>query len=115
MTFKSTHDLSFEAAEWELSKWGMTELMGSEFKRFRIGTCSGLWQSTDKSYDILAIDNSKRGNGHFDDVLEWFENSCKRDKKHLMFLEVWNEKLMKHLIEKRGFIKVDKFNLIKSF
>src|SRR5678816_1085685 len=108
--FKSTHDLPFEIAPWE-------PLIGfpfaKDFMRFRVGTCSGLWQSTKDSYDILAIDNESKGNGHFEDVLEWFEQSCRRDKKAFRILEVWNEKLATHLINKRGFTYQGNDNYIK--
>lgn len=91
--FKSKHGLDFEVAPW----------INNDFMRFRIGTCTGVWGSTAKTYDILGVDNSEKGNGHFEDVLEWFENSCRRDKKALRVLEVWNEKLKKRLTGKRGF------------
>lgn len=74
-----------------------------EWNCFRIGTCEGLWRATKNSYQILAITNNEPGNGHFNDVLEWFQYSCNRDKKHFVILELWNERLSKHLIEKRGF------------
>lgn len=91
--FKSTHDLAFGMAPW----------ITADFTRFKIGTCEGLWRSTPTSYDILAIINTKPGNGHFIDVLEWFEQSCIRDNRDFQILEVWNERFKKHLIRKRGF------------
>lgn len=104
--FKSTHNLDFEVAPW------ITE----DFQRFRIGTVSGIWAATSLSYDILGIDNDKPGNGHFEDTLQWFENSCKRDNRALRILEVWNERLKKHLISKRGFVEVPgTFHVIKYF
>jgi len=103
--FESTHKLDFEAAPW---------IMG-DFMQFRIGTCHGLWGVTDTTYDILAIDNREKGNGHLEDVFEWFENSCKRDGKDLRILEVWNGNFLKHLITKRGFQHESELNLIKKF
>lgn len=103
--FKSKHNLDFEIAEWVPL---INMPLAKEFFRFRVGTCSGLWRSTKDSYDILAIDNKNPGNGHFDDVLEWFIQSCKRDKKVLRVLEIWNKNFKKHLIEKRGFKKINK-------
>lgn len=101
--FKTTHDLSFETAPWIVS----------DFTRFRIGSCHGLWRSTDDSYDILAVDNESSGNGHLNDVFEWFEHSCKRDKKVLRVLECMNKRFEIHLIEKRGF--KGEYNLEKKF
>jgi hypothetical protein len=103
---KTKHNLDFEVAPWRPT---------TQFILFRVGTCAGLWTSTDKTYDILAVQNESKGNGHFDDVLEWFEFSCKRDNKNLRFLETWNQRLRKHLIEKRGFFEDGPDNLIKSF
>lgn len=84
---------------------------------FRVGTCTGLWGSTDDSYYILAVENHKPGNGHLNDVFEWFEFSCKRDKKNLLVLEIINPDFYIHLISKRGFIALDTYgqNCIKIF
>jgi len=103
--FKSEHNLVFEVADW----------IFPEFKRFRIGTCDGLWRSTDESYDILAVTNNSAGNGHFKDVLQWFEMSCNRDNKSLRVLEVWNDNLKSHLINKQGFQDIGNDNLEKTF
>lgn len=110
-SFKTTHDLVFEAAPW-------TNALdpSDNWMVFRVGTCEGVWRSSDDNYSILAITNKEPGNGHFEDVLEWFENSCKRDGKNLMILEVWNDKFKKHLIEKRGFRVVPMTNhVVKDF
>lgn len=105
------HRLDFEACDW-------SPIPGfppsQNFKRFRIGTCEGLWQATDTSYDILAVTNDVKGNGHFEDVLEWFEYACKRDHKHFRFLEVMNARLLLHLIDKRGFARSSGKDVIKK-
>lgn len=110
--FTSSHKLDFEVADWN-------PLPGfppaKEFKRFRVGTCHGLWTVTEDSYDILAINNDKPGNGHLEDVLEWFEQSCKRDKRTLRVLEIMNRKFADHLVNKRGFTWERGDNLIKRF
>lgn len=101
--FISTHKLDFEICPWEVSK---------EFMRFRIGTCDGLWRSTKDSFDILAISNSSPGNGHLEDVFDWFYNSCRRDKRNLRILELWNDNFKQHLINKKGFTLIG-LNAIK--
>src|SRR6188768_4484540 len=93
---KTSHNLDFLVADWTNPEW----------KRFKVGTCFGLWNSTPTAYQILAIVNDKPGNGHFDDVLQWFEASCAREGKDFVFIEVWNKRFLKHLIRKRGFKKV---------
>ena len=91
----------------ELDKKTMVQL-------FRVGSVNGVWYHTDNEYRILFISNSKKGNGNFDAALEWFETSCKRDGKTLVFEEILSQKFAKHLIEKRGFEKRNK-DCIKAF
>jgi hypothetical protein len=104
--FKSSHNLFFEDAEWDRSRL---------FRCFRIGTCEGLWNSDGKYYQILSVVNNDPGNGHFEDVLEWFEQSCRRDKMSLKILEIMNKDFKKHLIEKRNFTDIGNDNLIKIY
>lgn len=106
MDFKSTNDLPFECRPW---------VRNPEWMDYRIGTCTGLYSTSMISYDILAVQNSKQGNGHFQDVLDWFENSCRRDGKSLKFLELMNDELKDHLINKRGFLDIGNNNLEKHF
>lgn len=108
--FQSTHKLEFETAVYKVQMDSDTTWM-----LYRIGTCHGLWCAEDKTYDILAIMNNKPGNGHFNDVLEWFEQSCIRDKYDLRVLECWNTQLKIHLMTKRGFYNYHDDNLIKKF
>lgn len=105
--FKSTHDLPFEAAPWH----GDPNVM-----LFRVGTCEGQWQPFGRSsYAIISVINSNPGNGHFEDVLEWFQYSCMRDKRHLLILAVINQNLKKHLIERRGFREFGLDNLVYEY
>lgn len=97
---KTTHNLDFECAPWEPLP-GLP--YAADYQRFRIGTCEGLWSSDKSNYIILAIENSCPGNGHLKDVFEWFENSCKRDKKDLLVMEIMNENFKRHLITKCKF------------
>src|SRR5687768_8724527 len=105
---KTTHNLDFLVAPWGRDDW----------LRFKVGTCHGLWRCTSEAYEILSIVNNEPGNGHFEDVIEWFESSAKRDNKWVVFMEVWNTKLLRHLIEKRGFQRrdlIDHVNAVKFF
>jgi hypothetical protein len=106
--FKSTHNLEFGDG----GKWSFDP----SFSRFKIGTVTGIWRAKEKCYEILGVTNDTPGNGHFTDVLEWFEHSCRRDKYAFVFLEVWNERLYKHLVEKQQFSPVPTTkHLIKWF
>ena len=98
------HQLDFEVRPWRRDP---------TMREFKVGTCEGLYQSTSTSYQIIAINNSKRGNGHLDDVFEWFESSCKRDKKDLEVIEILNQDFLQHLINRRGFINKTHDSVIK--
>lgn len=102
MSFASTHKLPFEAAPWEFNDL-LPVSPDSPILRFRIGTCEGIFFSDKESYTIIAIDNKYPGNGHLQDVFDWFENSCKRDKKSLRFVDIINHRFLKHLKEKQSF------------
>jgi len=108
--WKSAHNLPFESAQYHLQVDD-----NYDWQKFRIGTCEGLWCDAGTSYNILAITNSKPGNGHFDDVMQWFERSCRRDKKNFIIMEVWNKSLFRHLINKRGFKIIVDENVIKGW
>lgn len=108
---KTTHNLTFEMAE------SPYDIFGDNHKMFRVGTCEGQWGSTSDSYYILSVVNNKEGNGHLDDVFEWFEHSAKRDNRNLLVLECMNNDFYNHLISKRGFVKLDneQKNCVKVF
>jgi len=108
--FESEHKLDFETATYH-RQFDPTTIWNA----FRIGTVEGLWCCKEKAYEILSVINSNPGNGHFTDVLQWFENSCKRDNRALIIREFTNEGLKKHLIEKKGFIEYGTSDVIKYF
>lgn len=91
---KTLHNLEFESRPWHRDK---------EMVDFRVGTCYGLYFCTDKAYVIVAIKNQEPGNGHFTDVLQWFYESCKRDKKNLVFAEIMNKRFGAHMVLTHGF------------
>ena len=110
--FQSEHKLDFEVAEWRPTDSMPVSLT---WQKFRVGTCDGLWGVTKDSYNILAIRNRECGNGHLNDVFQWFENSCKRDNKSLRVLEIGNTNFMTHLVVKRGFKEIDSVTVEKKF
>ncbi len=106
--FITTHKLPFEVADWDPNKSKISKFLNlsfdtSAFLQFKVGTVYGLWSSTSESYIILSIYNEEPGNGHFEDVLQWFYYSCVRDKKHLRIEELMNDDFARHLREERGF------------
>jgi hypothetical protein len=98
--FKSTHDLVFEVAPYK-------SIAEADFiQLYRVGTCEGQWFDSNFAYHILSIRNTCPGNGHLDDVFEWFEQSCRRDCKAFMIMDFFNERFKIHCIMKRGFAPV---------
>lgn len=100
------HKLNFEACPWPRNP---------AVQLFRIGTCHGQWMAKELSYVIISVMNEVPGNGHLEDVFQWFEHSCKRDKKQLVMMEFFNKKFKEHCIKKRGFREFGENNLIKFF
>lgn len=88
---------------------------GIVWNDFLVGTVHGKWTSTKEFYIILVIINEVPGNGHLNDVFQWFENSCKRDKKALVIKEFFNPQFKKHCLEKRGFKPLGNNDAIKTF
>lgn len=106
----TTHKLDFEAKPFRI------QIEGEPINIcFKVGTCSGLYNIAEATVDIIAIANEQKGNGHLEDVFEWFEYSCKTSKRNLRILELMNKKFEKHLITKRGFQKQGAVNVIKYF
>lgn len=85
----------------------------SNWMSFNMGTCRGMFGITEHAYQIFGIGNSEPGNGHFDEVLGWFERNCARKNKDLVFEHFINEPFMTHLIEKRGYKPMSRTCVIK--
>lgn len=114
MTFQSTHKLDFLTAAERPLRGLLPE--SEDWIMFKVGTCHGLFRPTAEAYEILAVINTSPGNGHFDDVMEWFENSCRRDGKKLRIKEfIFNRRFKQHLIQKRGFAIGGKDDVVKTF
>ena len=106
---KSSHDLIYEQSE-------PTDFEnGVKSAGFKVGTCHGLVLFRQDSIDLLAVINNEPGNGHFDDVMEWFHYACKVQKKNFRVVELFNQRLKWHLINKRGFVAVDQMTVIKNW
>jgi hypothetical protein len=108
---QTKHNLDFQVAQSPYS------VVGKKHMLFKVGTCHGQWGDSGDSYFILSVMNDEIGNGHLDDVFEWFEYSAKRDGKNLLVLECMNKNFHHHLIVKRGFVALDdeQNNCIKIF
>lgn len=113
---QTTNNLDFQVAEWHpsTSAEALSQYLGVVLKDddqypeikwqlFRVGTCDGQWRETPQAYEILSVANDDPGNGHLNDVLEWFEFACKKSKKPLRIIRFSDRSFMAHLIKKRGF------------
>jgi len=109
-TLTTTHGLEFEAAKWPICE---------DILLFRVGTCHGQWfygGDRGPGYYIISIANETPGNGHLDDVFEWFEYACRREGVPLYILAFFNENFRKHCIKKRGFKEIKGTdNVVKEF
>jgi len=122
---QTKHSLDFEVAELrqsrlidELVRAGLVEddddYPQYPFKLFRVGTCEGQWRVTPKAVEILSVINRYPGNGHFDDVLEWFEYASREARLPLRILRFTNPRFMEHLVTKRGFKKINDVDVEKE-
>lgn len=98
----TTHKLDFEVADYKYHK---------KIKLFKVGTCHGQWfwnniGSFGPVLCLLSVINDSPGNGHLEDVFQWFEDSAKRAQTALMIMDFQNEAFKQHCIKKRGFSEV---------
>lgn len=103
---QTKHNLDFEARQWHRDKRVM---------EFKVGTCHGLYNFQGGRMVIISIVNDSPGNGHLEDVFEWFEFAAKAQGVDLMIAEFMNDRFKKHCIEKRGYKPLGSENVIKKF
>src|SRR3990167_4099187 len=68
------------------------------WRDFRCGSIRGIYFTKNRTFNIVAIQNTKSGNDHFKKTLEWFEKSARREHFKIAFLETMNPKLGKRLL-----------------
>lgn len=100
----TTHKLDFGSCPWINP---LTKQPSEDWMLYKIGTVTGQWGCTPDAYIILSFLNHNPGNGHLDDVFEWFEHSCRRDKRNLIIMDIMNSRFLMHLLAKRGFTQLD--------
>lgn len=113
-TFKSSNSLEFKISEWEFNNM-FTWQQKHPIYRYRCGTCDGIFEDGENHVGVIAIVNSQPQNGHFNDTMEWFDYMAQSTNRELKFFEIWNDRLYKHLIDKRGHIAIDIQNTRKTF
>ena len=74
-------------------------------REFRFGTVFGLYRKTDECLDVIAVHNKKPKNGHFALFVDEMVRIAAKEGKKLRFMFMMNERLTRHLIEDRGFVR----------
>lgn len=88
---------------------------------FNFGTIVGLYRENDstKSLQFLSIKNQQKGNGNFDLFFEYLRTYCSLKEMNLEILSIENDRLLNHLLNKRGFEITQNldsiYNVIKYF
>jgi hypothetical protein len=107
------HHLDFMAAPWD------DPLGVGGYMAFIVGTCNGLYSTNKGTLMIISVRNEEPGNGHLEDVFQWFEWSARENGVPLTIVAFMNERFYQHCIEKRGFKPWDAWKegdgLIKTF
>jgi hypothetical protein len=103
---QTKHNLDFEACPWPRDP---------SITLFKVGTCHGQYMVNDIGLHLISVINDDPGNGHLEDVFEWFEYSAKTNKLNLFIREFFNDRFKKHCIEKRGYAELGSDNVFKSF
>jgi hypothetical protein len=106
--FISTNKLDFGTAPFS------SKIAQKPMKRFKIGTCIGLFGITQEAYEIHSLNNVEQGNGMLIDVFEWFEYAAKRDSCKVIFTNV-PPRFKKHLIKKKGYTETTRNDCEKDF
>jgi hypothetical protein len=99
--FKTTNSQNFYSAPYS-RPWNF-----DNYQQFKVGTMFGLWKWEKDKFVILAFMNDRPGNGHLEDVLDWFYCSAVCAQLPLVIRSVDNKRFLKHLIEKRGFVHIN--------
>jgi hypothetical protein len=103
---ETTHKLDFEACPWPISP---------DQTAYRIGTCHGIYYFSDEGINLIVIHNDNPGNGHLEDVFEWFEYACRAQGCDLYIRSFFNKRFKKHCIEERGFQSINDVDVVKRF
>jgi hypothetical protein len=93
----TTHHLNFLSSPWN------DPLGVGGYMAFKIGTCNGLYTIKPQMLMLISVNNEERGNGHLNDVFEWFEYGAKFQSVPLSIVAFLNDRFYHHCLEKRGF------------
>lgn len=87
------------------NRWHLNAAMQTDNVEWHYGTCHGMGTETDKLLTIIALLNDTPGNGDFAKLMDILESRG----KPVIIEEIWNRRLYKHLIRKRGYAPTAKY------
>ena len=90
---KFTKPIQGDPSEWKERSW-----LNTSWREFHCGSCRGIYKFRESRIEILAIQNTKKGNGDFDKTLAYFFKSCEMHNLELVFLQVGNRRLREKLL-----------------
>ncbi len=88
----------------------LREFYGDKAWDVRYETIGALVYYEEKLHTIVFIGNSQPGNGSFGRFMSWKEQEALEAGVDLMVAELWNKRLKRHLIFKRGYKATKKGN-----
>lgn len=71
----------------------------------RVGSCMAVVDYTTPYNTLIFVANRQPGNGDFARLMDYLEAEAKNDDRPLEVVEIWNKRLRRHLITKRGYVK----------
>lgn len=71
------------------------------------GTCTGALRFTPGTIQILVVENLQPGNGDFGKLLDFLHEEAQRRQSDVLILQLHNQRLRRHLLEKRGYQAVE--------
>ena len=96
---------SFEINGVVCNEWYLNDVLGVNNLVFRVGTVHGMFGKFEEgTLQLIAIGNDEIGNGDFAKAMDWYEKTAFDMGLKPEVVEIWNQGLKKHLIEKRGYV-----------
>lgn len=87
----------------EVDYWHLNSALDCLNYTFIIGTVDGMFDITEDRVRLIAIQNQELNNGDFSKAMDILESNTFSIGKAFEVVEIWNDRLRKHLIEKRGY------------
>lgn len=97
--------VSLESQGFNLFPWSLNDLVNEDMRDFRHGSMQGLIGFQSGEIVVIVLINKEPNNGQFVRTMDKLEEVARTFELDVGVVEIWNPKLMAHLISKRGYIK----------